>query len=71
MGVITHEQLQAITGKKNVSAIENALKQARIPFRRVGNRLFSTESAVTAVMTRERVQLVRPKFEALKAPLEG
>ncbi|MEQ9131155.1 MAG: DUF4224 domain-containing protein [Salinisphaeraceae bacterium] len=71
MAILTHEDLQAMTGKRNRDAMRRALRAAGIPFREVGGRLVTTEDAITAVLAGKARPKTGPRFDALTQERPG
>jgi N-acyl-L-homoserine lactone synthetase len=65
MGIVTHERLQEITGLTQLAAMRRALRKAGIPVRQVGDRLTTTDEAITATLIGTAKPKKGPNFEAI------
>ena len=65
MTIVTHEDLQQMTGLKQTAAIRRVLKKKRIPFDEHAGRLWTTTEAVSAKLFGRARQRKGPNFDAI------
>ncbi len=70
MSIITHERLleiSGLSGQARTSTLKKALKRAGIPFRDIAGKVFTTEDALTEVLSghAKKTKQSRPNWNAL------
>jgi hypothetical protein len=63
--IVTHEQLQALTGYTQLAAMRRELRRSGVPVRQTGGRLWTTTEAMTATLIGRAKQQKGPNFERL------